>query len=76
MKFGDELRFWLEKLDHTASNLGQTVEGVEVPMEYFAALTFLALSGDSPFYRQTEFPNNVELDLAAVLERGKRSLYG
>ena len=46
MKFGDELRFWLEKLDHAASNLGQTVEGVEVPVEeYFAALTFLALWG-------------------------------
>jgi hypothetical protein len=72
-KFGEELRFWFEQFDHGAKNLGQTDQGVEIPMEYFAALALLALSPDSPFFRQTKFPNAVELDLASVLEKGKES---
>ena len=73
-KFGEELRFWFEQFDRSAKSLGQTVQGVEIPMEYFAALALLALSPDSPFFRQADFPNGViELDLASVLEKGKES---
>jgi hypothetical protein len=72
--FGDELRFWFKQLDHAAANLGQTAEGVEIPMEYFAALTLLGLSPDSPFFRQTEFiGSGIELELAEVLAKGKKS---
>lgn len=71
--FGDNLSFWFEQLDHAAANLGQSVKGVEIPMEYFAALAFLALSPDSPFFRQTEFPDSIDFDFAAVLEKARQS---
>jgi hypothetical protein len=73
-KFGDELRFWFKTLDEAAKGLGATVQGVELPMEYFAALAFLGLSVDSPFFGRSDwFDQGVELPLAAVLENAKRS---
>ena len=52
--FGDVLKFWFETLDNAARNLGQTVEGVEIPMEYLAALALLALTPESPFYKRAD----------------------
>jgi hypothetical protein len=81
-KFGGELKFWFEQLDYAAAKSTQTPippavgadDGEQMPIEYFAALTLLALSPDSPFYRQSEFiGSGIELEFAIVLEKAKNS---
>ena len=47
------------------------VDGVPLPMEYFAALSFIALTPESPFFRKTEIPPGLELDVAEMLQRAK-----
>ena len=69
--FADTLNYWFQKLDMASTNLGQTVEGIPLPMEFFAALTFLALTPESPFFMQSELPPGLDLELGAVLERAK-----
>lgn len=67
----DALNYWFQQLDRAATNLGQAVEGIPLPMEFFAALTFLALTPESPFFMQSELPRGLDLELGAVLERAK-----
>jgi hypothetical protein len=75
VQYGDQLRFWFKTLDQAARSLGATVQGVELPMEYFAALSFLGLSVDSPFFGRSDFVDQgIELALAKVLEKAKRSV--
>ena len=72
--FVKELSFWFEQFDNGAQSLGQKVQGVEIPMEYFAALALLGLSPDSPFFRRSDLAGgDIEFDLAAVLEKGKKA---
>lgn len=40
-----------------------------VPVEFFAALSFLALSADSPFYQQRDIPQDITLDVAEIPQR-------
>ncbi len=67
----DALSYWFEQLDIASANLGQTVKGIPLPVEFFAALAFLVLTPESPFFKQTEIPPGLDLDVAGVLERAK-----
>jgi len=69
--FADTLAYWFQQLDSASSRLGQMVDGVPLPMEYFAALSFIALTPESPFFRKTEIPPGLELDVAEMLQRAK-----
>lgn len=69
--FADALSYWFEQLDTASSSIGQTVNGIQLPMEYFAALSFLALAPESPFFKQVELPSGLELEVAQVLQRAK-----
>lgn len=69
--FAEALSYWFQQLDGASANIGQTVEGIPLPMEFFAALSFLALTPESPFFKQTEFPPGLDLEVAEVLERAK-----
>jgi hypothetical protein len=70
-RFADDLNYWFQKLDAASANMGQTVEGIPLPMEFFAGLTFLSLTPDSPFFMQKELPSDLYLEVGAVLERAK-----
>lgn len=67
----DALSYWFQQLDRASASIGQTVEGIPLPMEFFAALSFLALTRESPFFKQTEIPPGLDLDVAEVLQRAK-----
>jgi len=68
--YGDDLRFWFKTLDKA----GNLVQAPEIPMEYFAALAFLGLSPDSPFFGRSDFVGyGIELELAEVLKKAKTS---
>jgi hypothetical protein len=69
--FADTLTYWFQRLDDASASIGQTVEGIQIPMEFFAALCFLVLTPESPFFKQTEIPPGLDLDLAEVLQRAK-----
>ena len=78
--FGNVLRYYFKMFDDAAANVGQAVvqtQSVEIPPEYFIALSLLAASPDSPFFRKTEFfdrINDIALDLVAVLKTSKESV--
>lgn len=42
-------------------------------MEFFAGLTFLSPTPDSPFFMQKELPSDLCLEVGAVLERSEDS---
>jgi hypothetical protein len=65
------LNYWFQQLDRASANLGQIVEGIPLPMEFFAALAFLALTPESPFFMQSELPPGLDLELGTVLARAK-----
>ena len=67
----DALSYWFQQLDKASASIGQTVEGIPLPMEFFAALSFLALTPESPFFKQTEIPPGLDLDVAEVLQLAK-----
>jgi hypothetical protein len=67
----DALGYWFQQLDRASAGIGQTVEGMPLPMEFFAALSFLALEPESPFFKQTELPPGLDMDVAEVLQRAK-----
>jgi len=67
---GGTFSFWLGRLDDSTSNAGTKVEGMEVPFEVFAAMTFLALDESSPCYKSTE-TNGVEFDVGMALAAAK-----
>ncbi len=75
-RFTDVLTFWFHTLDTASEDIGQTVEGVEIPMAYFAALVFLSLTPDSPFIRQTHFPADLDFLVASMLEQAKAQALG
>jgi hypothetical protein len=65
------LSYWFQQLDKASASIGQTVEGIPLPMEFCAALSFLALEPESPFFKQTEIPPGLDLDVAEVLQRAR-----
>lgn len=67
---GNTFSFWLSQLDDSTSHTGTKVEGMEVPFEAFAAMTFLALDESSPYYKSPE-TNGVELDVAIAFASAK-----
>jgi hypothetical protein len=71
--FADGLTYWFRQLDGASTAPGQTIQGVEVPVEYFAALSFLFFTPESPFFQQIDIPSDVALDVAQALETAKKS---
>jgi|LQYC01.1.fsa_nt_gi hypothetical protein len=67
---GRTFNFWLGRLDDSTSHAGTEVEGVEVPFEVFAAMTFLAIDESSPHYKSTE-TNGVEFDVGIAFASAK-----
>jgi hypothetical protein len=70
------LEFWFGKLDDATSGLGTKFKGYELPMEVFAAWSFLALDADSPFFGKSEVPNQLDLAVADCLEKAKSAVMG
>lgn len=70
--YADYLDFWLKQLDKASSNVGTSFEGKQVPLEVFAAWSFLALDPDTPYYQKTEFPGQLDFDVAEALTVAKQ----
>jgi hypothetical protein len=67
------LTWWFNNLDNAAASASETqpVAGVPVPIELFAAWVFLALTSESPFFKQRDIPDEIALDVAQTLERAR-----
>lgn len=65
--------FWMNNLDNSNSHVGTKFEGMEIPFDYFAALTFLALDESSPYYKKTEI-KGVDFDVAKALASAKEAV--
>ena len=68
---GQSFQFWMERLDIASSSIGIKVEGVEVPFEITAAITFLTLDASSPFYQGRDF-GGLEYDIGYALASAKK----
>jgi hypothetical protein len=68
--------FWFGRLDEAAKTIGTkvpTADGgsVEPPLEWFAAMSFLALDASSPYHGRTEFPDRIDVNLGIALSAAK-----
>jgi hypothetical protein len=72
--FVGALDFWFGKLDDATGSLGMKFKGYELPFEVFAAWSFLALDGDSPFFGKSEVPDQLDLAVADCLEKAKSAV--
>jgi len=75
---GSQLSFWFTTLDSATQHAGTKVMEVEVPVEYFAALAFLALDQASPYYRNGSVGDDTKLvlDVADVLQSTRTAALG
>lgn len=59
-------QFWFDRLDDSTDHVGTKVQETEIPFEVFAALAFLTMDIESPFYKTTE-TNSTEFDVASAM---------
>jgi len=80
-----EMVLGFEVLDRATASIGQRIGdfvadlpkeigAIELPFEAPAAWGFLALSAESPYRGDKEFPDGVDLELAACLEKAKKEV--
>jgi hypothetical protein len=74
---GSQLSFWFTTLDKAVKQEA-TVEQIEVPLEFFAALSFLSLDHQSPYFQNASVADDstLILDVAQVLQSAKASGLG
>ncbi|MDT3776219.1 hypothetical protein PJI16_01425 [Nitrospira sp. MA-1] len=65
--------FWMSNLDDSTSHVGKKFEGLEIPLEVFAAWTFLFLDEGSPYYKKTD-TNRIEFEVAKALILAKEAV--
>ena len=75
------LEYWFKNLDSATDNIGTQIDDVEVPYEVFAALAFIVLDSDSPYYKNPHpEPNTIGFDvgfiLASVAQESKQVIQG
>ena len=63
--------FWFDQLDKASEHAGAKVNYIEVPLVLLAALAFLVLDADSPYYKKHQIEDGADFSVAEVFESAR-----